>query len=167
MKLKIFTILILSVFLVSSCSSRKKISYKSSSHTKKTERSFSSKDAGKVLKEAYRFVGTPYRYGGTTNKGMDCSGLVINAYDVVGINMPRISKDQAKEGKEIKLKDVREGDLVFFNTSGSGISHVGIVDKVKNGEIYFIHASTSQGVIVSTLENEYWKKRFVKATRVL
>ena len=81
--------------------------------------------------------------------------------------MPRISRDQAKEGKEIRLRDVQEGDLVFFKTSGSSISHVGIVENVKNGEIFFIHASTSKGVIISSLEEIYWNKRFVKATRVL
>ena len=119
------------------------------------------------MKEAYRYLGTPYKYGGTTKSGLDCSGLVINAFDAAGIKMPRISRDQAKQGKEIRLGEVKEGDLVFFKTSGSSISHVGIVEKVKNGEVFFIHSSTSKGVIVSSLEETYWNKRFVKATRVL
>lgn len=81
--------------------------------------------------------------------------------------MPRISRDQAKEGKEVRLREVREGDLVFFKTSGSGISHVGIVENVENGVVFFIHSSSSKGVIISSLEETYWNKRFVKAVRVL
>lgn len=126
-----------------------------------------SAEVSSVLNEAKRYLGTPYKYGGTTKSGLDCSGLVINAFDAVGVKMPRISRDQANEGKEIRLRDVREGDLVFFNTSGSNISHVGIVETVRNGEIFFIHSSTSKGVIVSSLEETYWNRRFVKATRVL
>lgn len=125
------------------------------------------KEANSVLKEAYKFLGTPYKYGGTTSSGLDCSGLVINSFQAVGFQLPRISRDQANEGKEIKLKDAKEGDLVFFSTSGSKINHVGIVENVKNGEVFFIHSSTSKGVIVSSIEETYWNKRFVKATRVL
>jgi len=165
-----FYILIIGVFSLTACNSTKKISYKSSEYNKRETRhknSSGSKSADFVLSEAKKFLGTPYKYGGTSRSGLDCSGLVINAFDAVGYHMPRISRDQANEGKEIRLRDVREGDLVFFKTSGSGISHVGIVEKVKNGEIFFIHSSTSQGVIVSSLEETYWNKRFVKATRVL
>ncbi len=167
-------ILGIGIFSLTACNSTKNISYKSSEYNEKEVRDRTkskspktAKEANYVLKEAYKFLGTPYKYGGTTKSGLDCSGLVINAFDAVGYNMPRISRDQAKEGKEIRLRDVQEGDLVFFKTSGSGISHVGIVEKVKNGEIFFIHSSTSKGVIVSSLEETYWHKRFVKATRVL
>lgn len=162
---------------MTACNSSRSVSYKSSEYKrkkeitkKKTERESNpkmAKEANSVLKEAYKFLGTPYKYGGTTRSGLDCSGLVINSFQAIGIQMPRISRDQANQGKEIRLHDAKEGDLVFFNTSGSKISHVGIVEKVKNGEIFFIHSSTSKGVIVSSMEETYWNKRFVKATRVL
>ncbi len=171
-----FYILAIGILSITACNSSRNVSYKSSDYKKKevrdrtktkTKSSSVAKEANSVLKEAYKYLGTPYKYGGTTKSGLDCSGLVINAYDAAGVKMPRMSRDQAKEGKEIRLRDAREGDLVFFNTSGSNISHVGIVEKVKNGEVFFIHSSTSKGVIVSSIEETYWNKRFVKATRVL
>ena len=174
MKVWKLTILILGILSVTACNSSRNISYKSSEYKKRevkervpSKSNSSSKEANVVLKEANKFLGTPYKYGGTTKSGLDCSGLVINAFDAAGIKMPRISRDQANQGKEIRLREVKEGDLVFFKTSGSSISHVGIVEKVKNGEVFFIHSSTSKGVIVSSLEETYWNKRFVKATRVL
>lgn len=169
MKQSLLLFTIISLCAVTSCNSTRNVSYKSSEYKKekKTAYKSSNKQADSVLREAKKYLGTPYKYGGTTKSGMDCSGLVINAYNAAGIQMPRISRDQANEGKEIKLKDVREGDLVFFNTSGSRISHVGIVEDVKNGEVFFIHSSSSKGVIVSSIEETYWSKRFVKAVRVL
>lgn len=171
-----FLILVFGLSFVVSCSTSKNVSYKSSDYHKKektaktTSRSKShsaKKEVSSVLKTAHSFLGTPYKYGGTTSSGLDCSGLVINSYDAAGIQMPRISRDQAKEGKQIRLRDIREGDLVFFITSGSSINHVGIVEKVERGEVFFIHSSTSKGVIVSSLEETYWNRRFVEARRVL
>lgn len=116
---------------------------------------------------ASQYLGTPYRYGGTDVKGIDCSGLVIRSFEAVDLSMPRISRDQANKGKQIELNDIKIGDLLFFNTSGSNISHVGIVESVKDGIVYFIHSSTSKGVMVSSLSENYWSRRFVKATRML
>lgn len=170
--MKLFRILglIFGLSFVVSCSSSRNVSHNSTVKHKRERISrikSVNKETVNVLKTAHSFIGTPYQYGGISRSGLDCSGLVINAYDAAGIQMPRISRDQANEGKEIRLKDVREGDLVFFITSGSNINHVGIVDKVIGGEVFFIHSSTSKGVIISSLEETYWNRRFVKATRVL
>lgn len=170
MKFKNLLYLIPGFLLITACHSTKNISYNSRDYDpSKFEKPDKKvvKEADSVVKEAKKFLGTPYRYGGTTKSGLDCSGLVINAFDVIGIQMPRISSDQAREGKEVRLRDVREGDLVFFRTSGSSINHVGIVENIEKGEIFFIHSSTSKGVMISSLEETYWNKRFVKAVRIL
>jgi len=129
---------------------------------------FSAKEVESLLKVAKSFLGSPYKYGGTTNTGFDCSGLVMVSFDKLGLKLPRNSSQQANEGNEVKISDVRKGDLLFFNTSGNSISHVGIIDNIENtGEIKFIHSSTSKGVIISSLDENYWKTRFVKAVRLL
>lgn len=132
-----------------------------------TYKTANTKSTNFIVQEAQTYLGTPYKYGGSTRSGLDCSGLVINVFDAANYKMPRASREQATVGQEINLRQAQEGDLVFFITSGSSINHVGIVDKVVKGEVYFIHSSTSKGVIVSSMEETYWNKRFVKATRVL
>lgn len=133
-----------------------------------SNKSFSSKDADFVLRTAKSYLGVPYKFGGTNDTGFDCSGLVLVSFDKLGLKLPRNSSQQASQGKEIKINEVREGDLVFFNTSGNSISHVGIIETIeKTGEIKFIHSSTSKGVIISSLDENYWKTRFVKAVRLL
>ncbi|MRI63850.1 NlpC/P60 family protein [Ornithobacterium rhinotracheale] len=160
--------ILLSVLLLSACGSFHRINKNRHTTFKKTKVDNSvSGRARTVLNEAHYYFGTPYKYGGTTKKGMDCSGLLWNSYQKVNIQLPRVSREQAEYGMKVKLKNVQPGDAVFFNTSGSGISHAGIVDRVSGGEIFFIHASSSKGVMVSSLEEPYWKKRFVKAVRYL
>jgi len=123
----------------------------------------------KIIDFAKTFEGTPYRYGGTTKDGMDCSGLVYTAFGNENVELPRISRDMATKGVEIPKREAIEGDLIFFKTSrrSSAISHVGIITKVKRDEIMFIHSSTSSGVITSSLEENYWKKAFVKIMRII
>lgn len=122
-----------------------------------------------IIDIARSFHGTPYKFGGTTSKGMDCSGLIFTAFKEEDIILPRISRDIATKGKKINLNDVSKGDLVFFKTDRNRnvINHVGLVVDVFPGKILFIHSSTSQGVIVSSLDETYWNKAFVEARRVI
>jgi cell wall-associated NlpC family hydrolase len=121
-----------------------------------------------IIEYARSFEGTRYKFGGTTKAGMDCSGLVYTAFKQQDVLMPRISRDMATKGVEVRLKDAVEGDLVFFKTSRRNtINHVGLVVESKKGEVFFIHSTTSRGVIISSMNEAYWKKAFVEARRVI
>ena len=107
--------------------------------------------------------GTPYRLGGLSRKGIDCSGFVYLTFKQrFGITLPRTTKEQAKQGDKISLRKLKSGDLVFFKT-GWRTRHVGIY--IGNGK--FLHASTSKGVIISKLDNVYWKKKYWRSRRIL
>lgn len=109
---------------------------------------------------ASKYIGTPYVYGGTTTRGFDCSGYTQRVFSDLGIKLNRTSSSQYSQGTAVT--SLVPGDLVFFNTSGRGISHVGIYI----GNNQFIHSSTSKGVIISGLSENYWSKRYVGAKRV-
>ena len=125
--------------------------------------------ADKIVANALKYEGVSYKYGGTTKRGMDCSGVIYVAFGEENFQLPRVSREMAKQGKKISLKRVAKGDLLFFKTRKSykNINHVGLVVSNVNGQIRFIHSTTSKGVIVSLLSQKYWSKAFVKATRVL
>ncbi|MFB4339625.1 NlpC/P60 family protein [Pantoea sp. CS_6] len=108
--------------------------------------------------------GTPYRYGGMSRKGVDCSGFVYLTFrDKFDLQLPRSTVAQSDIGTRISKEDLLPGDLVFFRTgSGENGLHVGIYDT----DNAFIHASTSQGVIRSSLDNVYWRKVFWQARRI-
>jgi cell wall-associated NlpC family hydrolase len=121
-----------------------------------------------IIDYAKTFQGTRYKFGGTTDAGMDCSGLVYTAFQKENITLPRISRDMATKGILISFKDIEEGDLVFFKTSSRNtINHVGLVVETKRGEVKFIHSTTRAGVIISSLDEDYWKKAFVEVRRVI
>ncbi|MCT4579834.1 MAG: C40 family peptidase [Flavobacteriales bacterium] len=121
-----------------------------------------------ILKEANKHLGTPYKYGGITPKGFDCSGFTQYVMAKNGIQIPRTSKAQAVSHKKVKQKDARIGDLVFFGSSKSNISHVGIVSKVEGSQLYMIHASTSKGIMITEITtNVYWSKKVQFITRVI
>lgn len=121
-----------------------------------------------VIKTALTFAGVRYRYGGTTRKGMDCSGLLYTSFLEHDLPLPRTSKLMAEEGRKIGEGKIRKGDLLFFKTGrrNNKINHVGMVVDVDGNEIKFIHSTTSRGVIVSSLDEGYWNYAFVKATRI-
>jgi cell wall-associated NlpC family hydrolase len=120
-----------------------------------------------LLRNAYKYKGTRYRMGGMSTSGIDCSGLMVCTFKELDINLPRTSSEQARVGRRLSKGEINKGDLVFFITRGRSISHVGLVTSVDNGDIKFIHASSSQGVIESSLSEGYWANRFTHASRVL
>lgn len=110
-----------------------------------------------------KYLGVPYVYGGTTTSGFDCSGYVTAVFREFDVSLPRTSSSMYGVGKSVDKNDLVPGDLVFFNTSGSGISHVGIYF----GGGKFIHSQTGKGVSITDLNDKwYWGNRYVGAKRV-
>lgn len=112
---------------------------------------------------AQSMAGSPYRYGGASPRGFDCSGLVYYSYRKAGIPVPRTTREQYRDSERIALSDIHRGDLLFFRLSSRGISHVGIY--TGNGK--FIHApSSGKRVSYARLDDPYWKKRLLSAGRI-
>lgn len=125
--------------------------------------------AASIIENAESFLGTPYKFGGTAPGGFDCSGLVCTAFKEEGVLLPRRSADQGKEGKPVDVRDIRPGDLLFFSTGkiAGVVTHVGLVSEIgADGDIIFIHSSTSKGVIKSSLNEKYWVNAFLFARRI-
>ncbi|UVI31146.1 C40 family peptidase [Paenibacillus spongiae] len=120
-------------------------------------------DQPKLTASVNEVVGTPYKWGGTTTDGFDCSGFILHIFKQFDVKLPRTSKTQANTGEKVEKDDLRPGDLVFFNTDGKGISHAGIYV----GDGNFAHSSSSKGVRISGLSDSYYKKRYVTARRVV
>lgn len=119
--------------------------------------------ADKLVNTASKYHGVPYKFGGTTHKGFDCSGYTQVVFRQHGITLPRTSDMQYKLGRPVSKKDLRKGDLVFFSTYEPGPSHVGIYDG--NGK--FWNATTSRGVMASPLDDPYyWGPRYLGARRI-
>ena len=116
-----------------------------------------------IVSRAAKYKGVPYVFGGTTTKGFDCSGYVQYVFKDCKAKLPRLADEQALQGIFVTQKQLRPGDLVFFTTYAAGASHVGIYA----GDGQFWSASSSKGVILSSLKDDYWKQRYYGARRVL
>ena len=154
-----FILLVFTLFLMSGCSTRGIKKHKEPSYKLKSDSSIKSA----LYNEYQKWDKTPYRLGGNSFNGIDCSSLVQTIYrDALGVSVPRTTKNQAKVGYWIAKKKLKEGDLLLFKT-GYNIRHSGIY--LENGN--FINASTKYGVTISNIHNPYWKSKYSQSRRVL
>ena len=117
----------------------------------------------KLLNNVDTWYGVRYVTGGNSKRGVDCSGFTVAVYaDVYGIALPRVSRDQYRISRKISTTELEEGDLIFFNTKGNGVSHVGIY----LGNNKFIHATVNKGIMVSDLYESYYVKRYYGCGRI-
>lgn len=130
----------------------------------------SNEEVDELISFAKTFLGTPYRYAGTTPSGFDCSGFIYYIMGNFGFTVTRTSYGLADLGRVVKLADVRPGDLLFFkgrNVNNSNVGHVGMVVEVREDAIMFIHSSTSRGVVIDNFKaSQYYIPRFIKAKRM-
>ncbi len=114
-------------------------------------------------RRALSYRGAPYRWGGTRSSGFDCSGFVQHVFSKIGIKLKRSSREQFTQGTPVSREDLKPGDLVFFNTNGCGISHVGIY----LGDGKFVHSSSGKRQVrVDSLDEGYYHNRYVGARRI-
>lgn len=176
----LLTLVVLLVF--SSCSSNKryannynkkpKIERKSRTSSNRTtvKKSYTSSSAKRsgIVSTAKKYIGKPYVYGGKKpSSGFDCSGFTSHVYQENGVEVAGPSYQQAKKGKKKAMKDLKQGDLIFFG-SNNKVSHVGIVASVAKNKLEVIHSTSSRGVVVDDISNsKYWQKRYLFGRDVL
>ncbi|MDP9529416.1 C40 family peptidase [Pseudomonas protegens] len=156
---------------VSTVTAKNKSNIKHPTRLSKTDSKLMANNAGRpsttVLSRAVNVLGTPYRWGGSSpSKGFDCSGLVRYAFnDVAAVDLPRTSNAMASgHGQKVERKDLKPGDLLFFNIKSRKVNHVAIY----LGEDRFIHAPRrGKAVTIDTLKKPYWQSHYVVAKRVL
>lgn len=116
---------------------------------------------GTAIAAAQSATGTPYRYGGTTTSGFDCSGLTVWAFKQAGVDLPRTSFDQYKLGSDVAKAEIQAGDLVFFSSAGTGASHVGVATGATT-----VISATNSGVMEHRIDSGYWASYYVGARRL-
>ncbi|MFN3405863.1 MAG: C40 family peptidase [Cytophagaceae bacterium] len=162
--------LTISICFLASCKSQKTTGKSPGTGNDNIKKSDVNQKAATVINTARSYLGTSYKYGGSSRAGMDCSGLVITAFNSANIQLPRTSQEMSKTGRTVSINELQAGDLVFFaeKKGTNTISHVGIVTEKKNNEIIiFIHSTTKAGVIEDNLFNPYWRPLFIKAVRII
>ncbi|MEL7163248.1 MAG: C40 family peptidase [Bacteroidota bacterium] len=122
-----------------------------------------------IVTHAQELIGTHYKYGGNTpREGFDCSGLTRYLYQNAGLDLSRVSRDQASEGRKVQAGDARPGDLVFYKRPGGKVFHVSVVVQADPGELWVIHSTSSRGVIrENVLASSYWKPKIYQVRDVL
>jgi cell wall-associated NlpC family hydrolase len=182
MKTIVFYCCIISIIILTGCSASRRTSKPETTSSadirsvvviknKVPERTINTKNisASEVVDFAETLIGVKYKYGSVTKeKGFDCSGFINYVFNHFNISVPRVSKDFTNAGVEVPVKNSRPGDLILFTGSDANsgvVGHLGIVTENKNGDLKFIHASESRGVIISGM-NSYFIPRFVKVNRV-
>ncbi len=140
------------------------VKHKVTDHTAKPLRTVPvSGNVKEILTYANTFTGVPYKFGGTTPAGFDCSGYIRHVFQKVGVQLPRQADEQYTVGRKVEKQNLQPGDLVFFETYEPGVSHSGIYI----GDGQFISATSSSGVAVADIDDSYWGPRYVGAKRVL
>ncbi|MEQ9424293.1 MAG: C40 family peptidase [Cyclobacteriaceae bacterium] len=154
--LKILVFIGLSALIISGCGTSKKLETRNSK-------------INTVIKTARGYAGVPYQWGGTSSRGMDCSGLLLKSFESINYPIPRTALEQSKFGKKVSIDQLQPGDLVFFAAGKrkGKLTHAGLVTDVRSkNDIRFIHASSSKGVIEVNLMSRYYQGIFKKAVRV-
>jgi len=153
------------IFFLDGCSTRGNPSYKEITKPNQPQNFKTNKQFIKqaLFNEYKKWKGTPYKYGGDTFSGIDCSAFIQTVYkDAFGIKIPRTTKQQAKIGYKVNRYNSKSGDLIFFKT-GYDTRHTGIIIEKDR----FMHTSTKIGVTISSIYNPYWKNRYWKIKRIL
>lgn len=123
-----------------------------------------------VISVGKTFLGIPYRWGGTSESGFDCSGFIRHIFDWFGIRLPRTSREMAHVGSYVSRSELQKGDLIFFsgrNVNSGVIGHIGIVVEVTNEAVKMMHSSSSKGVHIEDLnKSDYFSKRYMTARRL-
>lgn len=187
-----YFISIFCIVLLAGCASNKRVADKRSKpyrykneRAHRSERSHTYRDREKepAISESYKpeskvdqiiaiarsYTGVPYRWGGTTRSGMDCSGLLMTSFNGADLNIPRTTAEQVNLGRGVRLYELQPGDLVFFAAQKGNpnkVTHVGMVTEVRDKhDVRFIHASTKLGVVENNIYTDYYRKIFIKARR--